>query len=83
MKNTFAKYIREKRLEAGLSQAQAAKKLGMHSQLISNWERGRCFVPLKRMKAVAKIYGVELQSVFANYCVEILNRELKTVMRGK
>lgn len=83
MKNSFAKYITEKRIEAGLTQTQAAKKLGMHSQLISNWERGRCFVPLKRMKAVAKIYKTDLDCLFANYCEEILNREFKTVMRGK
>ena len=38
---TFALYIKQRRLELGLTQAQLAKVLDVDKQSVSNWECGR------------------------------------------
>lgn len=35
-------YLKEKRLSAGLTQAELSKALKVHVQFVSNWERGQC-----------------------------------------
>lgn len=44
--NHLGTYLREKRLEKDLSQAELAKSLkNVHVQFVSNWERGLCAPP--------------------------------------
>jgi len=39
-------YLKEKRIEHGYTQAELAEELGdVHSQFVSNWERGVCAPP--------------------------------------
>lgn len=50
-------YLRNARIERGLTQAQAATKLGYGSpQYISNIERGACVVPKGLVRQMAKLY---------------------------
>lgn len=39
-KENFGKYIRQKRLDAGLSQKELAKELFVSESAVSKWERG-------------------------------------------
>lgn len=44
--NQLGQYLKEKRVESGYTQAELAGKLGdVHSQFVSNWERGLCAPP--------------------------------------
>ena len=39
-------YLRQKRLDSGYTQSELASSLGdVHSQFVSNWERGLCAPP--------------------------------------
>lgn len=42
------------RQEAKLSQAELAKLVGVHSQFVSNWERGLCRPPEHSLKKMAE-----------------------------
>lgn len=42
----LGQYLREMRVSSGLTQAELAEKLGdVHTQFVSNWERGLCAPP--------------------------------------
>lgn len=41
----LGKHLKEKRIAAGYSQSILAKKLKVHVQFVSNWERGICAPP--------------------------------------
>lgn len=58
-KQQLAERIREARELAGLSQGQAAKKLGMHRPTISEIEAGRRNVKADEITAFSNLYGVE------------------------
>lgn len=38
-------YLKEKRAKSKLTQTQLADKLSVHTQFVSNWERGLCAPP--------------------------------------
>ncbi len=71
-----AKFIREKRIERGLSQVYIAKKLNYSSQFIANWERGVSKPPKHVIGDLCKILKVQrkklvgqiLQDVVTEYC---------------
>lgn len=52
-------YLKECRVKKGLTQAQLAKKLKIHTQFVSNIERGACGVPRKRLKKWIKEVGAD------------------------
>lgn len=60
----LSRFLKLKRLKAGLTQADLAKQLnGIHSQFVSNWERGVCAPPnnsLPKMITVLRINREEL-----------------------
>lgn len=41
----LGKYLKEKRLTVGLTQAKLGKTLKVHVKFVSNWERGQCAPP--------------------------------------
>jgi len=59
-KADIARRIREARELSGLSQGQAAKKLGMHRPTISEIEAGRRNVKADELQSFADLYGVEI-----------------------
>lgn len=67
-KAEIAKRIRDARELSGLSQGQAAKKLGLHRPTISEIEAGRRNVKVDELQAFADLYGVEI-SWLANEAV--------------
>lgn len=55
--------IRDKRITLGLTQADVAKQLRVHTQFISNIERGRAQLPLKYYKPIAKLLRLEINKL--------------------
>lgn len=55
-----ASRLREARELAGLSQGQAAKRLGLHRPTISEIEAGRRNVRSEELVEFSKLYGVEV-----------------------
>lgn len=53
----FVEKLRKARLEAGLTQTQAAKKIGRPQSRISNIESGQQRVDIIELKRFAKLYG--------------------------
>jgi len=45
--------LKRKREKAKMSQWDLARKLGVHAQFVSNWERNVCSVPLKHLDKVS------------------------------
>ncbi|MBS1970524.1 MAG: helix-turn-helix transcriptional regulator [Bdellovibrionales bacterium] len=61
----LAKFLKEKRKAAGISQGAVAKKLGYTSpQFISNWERGLSRPPVATLKKIAQIYDISAADMF-------------------
>lgn len=54
----LGQYLRQRRLEKGLSQVEVAKKLNYSSQFIANWERGVSSPPMQALKKIVEIYGI-------------------------
>jgi transcriptional regulator with XRE-family HTH domain len=65
-KLTLGSYLKQGRLQAGLSQADVARHLGLQSaQSVSDWERGRgSALPLKSLKALIPLYRLDENVVF-------------------
>jgi transcriptional regulator with XRE-family HTH domain len=53
----FLKQLRRARLEAGLTQADVAKKLGCHQSFVSKCESGERRVDVIELARFARIYG--------------------------
>ncbi|MEZ0390715.1 MAG: helix-turn-helix domain-containing protein [Pseudobdellovibrionaceae bacterium] len=60
-------YLKQKRTDAGYTQVELAEKLGdIHSQFVSNWERGLCAPPghsLPRLVDILKLSRERLVEV--------------------
>ena len=53
----FIKRLKKARVEADLTQVQAAKKLGATQAYISKVEKGQLRVDVTQLKQFAKVYG--------------------------
>lgn len=71
---TFSEFIRERRIDAKLSQPDVSDNFGYGgSQFISNWERGISKPPVEILKTIAKLYGCSANELFE----EFLNNEIQ------
>ena len=60
----LGRYLKQRRIRAGLTQSEVAKKLGYSTpQFISNFERGLCSPPLKNLKVLVKLYSLDVEEV--------------------
>lgn len=60
--SSFAQYLKDSRIAAGLSQRDVSEKLGYTtSQFISNWERGLSTPPTKAVKKLAELYNLSIE----------------------
>ncbi|MBX2987343.1 MAG: helix-turn-helix transcriptional regulator [Bdellovibrionaceae bacterium] len=63
--NILGSYLKKKRIEADMSQAEVAKLLGYGtSQYISNFERGACAPSLKILNKLSKAFKVDIREFF-------------------
>lgn len=73
---TLGQRLKEARLKAGYkSQTEAAKKLGITSQVLSNYEGGRRDPDTQTLKALAELYNVS-----ADYLLGTEKRNLRNWM---
>lgn len=59
-RSSLAERLRQARDQAGLSQAQVAKELGLHRPAVSEIEAGRRRVSAEELSQLAELYGVSL-----------------------
>ena len=58
-------YLLKAREMKGLTQKELAAKLGIASaQLISNWERGLCAPPIKKISTLASVLDIKFDPTF-------------------
>lgn len=62
-KTAFGKFIRERRIELGLSQMRVAKILQMSQSDYSNFEVGNCYPWPKRLAGMAQVLNLELSQL--------------------
>jgi transcriptional regulator with XRE-family HTH domain len=61
----LSEFLKNKRVEAGLTQSEVARKLGYSSpQFVSNWERGLANPPVFILKDLTKMYKVPAEKMF-------------------
>lgn len=61
----LAKFLKEKRVQSGLSQKDVAEKLGYStSQFISNWERGISHPPMNTLRSLSELYKINPEDMF-------------------
>ena len=64
-------YLREKRLDTGLSQLDVARVLGYASpQFVSNWERGLVSPPLETISILIELYKIPASEVITKILAE-------------
>lgn len=56
-------YLKERRLAVGLTQAELSKKLKVHVQFVSNWERGACAPPSHCFQQALEVLEVDRDKV--------------------
>ncbi len=80
-------YLKEKRIESGLTQSEVANKLGYSTpQFISNFERGLCSPPLKNLKVLVRLYKInpsELMDLIMSEQEHILQKALNVKTRKR
>ena len=56
--NTFGARLRDLRVKSGLSQEEAAARLGVSPQSVSKWETEKCYPEFLLIMPLARLYGV-------------------------
>ena len=60
----FGKFLRQKRIQCGLSQVELARALDINvSQFVSNWERGVCAPPGDSLQTLIKVLKIKKEDL--------------------
>ena len=71
----LGKFLKEKRIEAGLSQKEVSDKMGWKTyQMVSNNERGMSNPPMKSISKLAKLYKIEASDIAEHMRVDEIKR---------
>ena len=71
----LGKFLKEKRIEAGLSQKEVSDKMGWKTyQMVSNNERGMSNPPMKSISKLAKLYKIEESDIAEHMRVDEIKR---------
>ena len=78
----LAKYLKDKRTSAKLSQSAVAEKLGYSTpQFISNWERGVSHPPVKSLRKIADLYKISADELFEVLLKAVLTKVAEDLRR--
>ena len=55
--------LRAARINIGLSQKEAAVRLGISNKTLGNWEKGISFPPVDKIPAICELYGVSYDNL--------------------
>jgi transcriptional regulator with XRE-family HTH domain len=76
----IGEYFRDRRIDAGLTQADVAQALGLSTgQFISNWERGVSMPPMDYLPKLVKLYKMSKSELVELYTSE-QTRFLKDIL---
>lgn len=81
--NTFefqnlGSYLKEKRIESKLTQAEVSEYLKVHIKYVSNWERGLCAPPTHSFQHALDLLGADRKKV-----VELMLLDSKRAIEEK
>jgi len=81
--NTFehqnlGSYLKAKRIETKLTQAEASEYLKVHPQYVSNWERGLCAPPTHCFQHTLDLLGADRKKV-----AELMLLDAKRIIEEK
>ena len=62
--NIIGRWVREQRKKAGLTQKEAAEKLGISYQTLSQYERNPSGVKLGMLQKMSELYGIPIEFIF-------------------
>jgi transcriptional regulator with XRE-family HTH domain len=72
-------YLRQKRLDSGYTQSELAASLGdVHSQFVSNWERGLCAPPGHSLHKLIDVLRLNRDKL-----VEVMLEDSRIVIESK
>ena len=71
-------YLKNRRLTVGLTQAELAQELKVHTQFVSNWERGTCAPPSHCFHQALDILEADRQKI-----VKIMVQDSKIAIEAK
>lgn len=63
--------LKQARLKAGLSQGEAAEKLGVSRQAMSRWENGHGYPEPDNLVEIGKLYAIPLELLFGSKLQEL------------
>lgn len=52
------------RVNKGIKQGEAAKKIGVMPQTLRNWEKGKTYPNPKQLEKLCELYGVTWDDIF-------------------
>ena len=52
------------RVNAQMTQDEAANKIGVTKQTLLNWEKGRSAPTIKQSRIIESVYGIPLENIF-------------------
>ena len=55
--------LKAARVSAGLSQTEAARKIGVTKDTLGNWERGKTYPDALNIRRIEDVYGVRYDSI--------------------
>lgn len=55
--------IRAARVNIGLSQKEAAVRIGVSNKTLGNWEKGITFPPVDKIPVICELYGVSYDNL--------------------
>lgn len=59
----LGRYLKNYRIESGLSQSEVAAHLHISRQAISQWENGKSYPDLDNLTMISKLYGIDLNEL--------------------
>lgn len=62
----FGKYLRQYRIDNGLTQADLAGKLSVSQNAISQYETGKRCPPISRIANIAKVLGCSVSDIVSD-----------------
>lgn len=68
--HSIGQYIKRKRVESGITQADLAKRLGYTAQFVTNWERGVSSPPANTLRKIVAILKIPEQEILDLLCQE-------------
>lgn len=61
--------LKAARINAGFTQAEAANRLNVSKDSVSNWERGKTYPDIPSLKKIEKLYGIDYKDII--FCPKI------------